>query len=115
MHKPRLALALSAALLLAGTASAQSEVRTAPQATPLPPAIPAAQDVPYPGTMTLDIDATDLERGVYRVKQTVPVPQGAPEIVLLLPEWIPGKHGPRGTIHLLADVRFEIDGRPRTG
>ena len=72
MHKPRLALALSAALLLAGTASAQSEVRTAPQATPLPPAIPAAQDVPYPGTMTLDIDATDLERGVYRAKQTVP-------------------------------------------
>ena len=90
MHKPRFALAFSAALLLAGTASAQNEVRTAPQSAPLPPAIPAAQDIPYPGTMTLDIDATDLARGVYRVKQTVPVPQGAREIVLLLPEWIPG-------------------------
>jgi predicted metalloprotease with PDZ domain len=111
MHKPRLALALSAALLLAGAASAQPEVRTAPQAAPLPPAIPPAQDVPYPGTIALDIDATDLERGVYRVKQTVPVPQGARELVLLLPEWIPGKHGPRGPINLLADLRVEVDGR----
>jgi predicted metalloprotease with PDZ domain len=112
MHKYRLALALSAALVLAGGAFAQDSVRTAPQATPLPPAIPAAQDVPYPGTMTLDIDATDLERGLYRVRQTVPVPQDSREIVLLLPEWIPGKHGPRGTINLIADLRFEIDGRP---
>jgi predicted metalloprotease with PDZ domain len=112
MHRPRLALALPAALLLAGAASAQGEVRTAPQAAPLPPAIPPAQDVPYPGTITLDIDATDLERGVYRVRQTVPVEPGARELVLLLPEWIPGKHAPRGPINLLADLRFEVDGRP---
>src|SRR5688572_21883631 len=112
MTKSRRTLALCAALLLAGAASAQPEVRTAPQAVPLPPAIPAAQDVPYPGTFTLEIDATDLERGVYRVKQTVPVMQGARELVLLLPEWIPGKHGPRGPINLLADLRFEVDGRP---
>ena len=112
MHKAPVALALSAALLLAGAASAQPDVRTAPQAVPLPAAIPAAQDLPYPGTMTLDIDATDLARGVYRVRQTVPVPQGARELVLLLPEWIPGKHSPRGMIHLLADLRFEVDGKP---
>jgi len=42
------------------------------------------------------------------------VSPGAREIVLLLPEWIPGKHAPRGTIHLLADLRFEVDGRPVT-
>jgi len=111
MRKSRLALAF-AALLLAGTASAQSEVRTAPQAVPLPPAIPEARDLPYPGTMTLEIDATDIQRNVYRVKQTIPVTLGAREIVLLLPEWIPGKHAPRGMIHLLADLRFEVDGRP---
>ena len=112
MTKSRITLAISAALLFAGTASAQSEVRSAPQAVPLPPAIPAAQDVPFPGTMTLDVDATDLARGVYRVTQTVPVPRGAREMVLLLPEWIPGKHSPRGMIHLLADLRIEVDGKP---
>ena len=50
-----------------------------------PPAIGAAagaasstpsrppRDVAYPGGMTLDIDATDTERGIYRVTQTIPV------------------------------------------
>ena len=111
MKNRHVIIALSAALLLAGAASAQTDIRTAPLATPLPAPIPAAQDIPYPGTMTLDIDATDLARGIYRVKQTVPVPRGAHELVLLLPEWIPGKHGPRGPINLLADLRFEVDGR----
>jgi predicted metalloprotease with PDZ domain len=111
MTRFRLGAALAIALL-AATASAQTEVRTAPQATPLPPAIPPAQDVAFPGTMALDIDATDLERAVYRVRQTVPVPPGMREMVLLLPEWIPGKHAPRGPINLLADLRFEVDGRP---
>jgi predicted metalloprotease with PDZ domain len=112
MTKFPLLPALAAALLLAGSASAQPAVRTAPHAAPLPPPIPAAQDVAYPGTIALEIDATDLARGVYRVRQTVPVTPGARELVLLLPEWIPGKHAPRGPINLLADVRFEVDGKP---
>ena len=112
MHAPRLGFALTAALLLAGPAHAQPEVRAAPQAVPLPPAIPPAQDVPFPGTIALEIDATDLERAVYRVRQTIPVPPGLREMVLLLPEWIPGKHAPRGPINLLADLRFEVDGQP---
>jgi predicted metalloprotease with PDZ domain len=110
MTKLRLGVACATALLLAATATAQT--RTAPQAMPLPPALPAAQDVPFPGTMALEVDATDLERAVYRVRQTIPVPQGMREMVLQLPEWIPGKHGPRGPINLLADLRFEVDGRP---
>ena len=93
-------------------AMAQDAVRTAPMAVPLPAPIPPARDVPFPGTMTLDVDATDLGRGVYRVTQTVPVPRGAREISLLLPEWIPGKHAPRGMIHLFADLRIEVDGKP---
>ena len=112
MTQVRLAIALSAALLFAATAHAQADVRSAPQAAPLPPAIPPAQDVPFPGTMTLEIDATDLERAVYRVRQTIPVPPGQREMVLLLPEWLPGKHGPRGPINLLADLQFEVDGQP---
>ncbi len=114
MTKARLAAALSAALLLAPPASAQNEVRSAPLAAPLPPAIPAAQDVPFPGTITLEIDATDLERAIYRVRETIPVPPGMREMVLQLPEWLPGKHGPRGPMNLLADLRFEVDGRPAT-
>src|SRR5690606_1038013 len=107
-----LAAPLAFALLLSTPAAPQVAERSAPVATPLPPAIPAARDIPFPGTITLDIDATDLARGVYRVKQTVPVPAGANELVLLLPEWLPGKHAPRGQLNLLADLSFEVDGRP---
>ena len=112
MKTTRLAAPIALALLLAGPASAQLAERSAPVATPLPPAIPPSLDVPYPGTIGLEIDATDLARGVYRVKQTVPVPQGARELSLLLPQWLPGNHSPRGAINLLADLHFEVDGEP---
>jgi len=112
MHALRLALVLTAALVLAGPASAQTVPQSAPQAAPLPPAIPEARDVPFPGTIDLRIDASDVQRGVFRVVETVPVPAGERELVLLLPEWHPGKHDARGAMNLIADVRFEVDGQP---
>jgi predicted metalloprotease with PDZ domain len=111
MARTPFTLALSVSLL-ATPALSQDAVRTAPQAVPLPATIPPAADVAFPGTIALDIDATDIERGLFRARQTFPVPDGQREMVLLLPEWIPGKHAPRGLIHLMADVRFEVDGRP---
>ena len=47
--------------------------------------IPAARDTPYPGTLPLDVDATDTERGIFRVKQTIPVAKTGP-MALLYPE-----------------------------
>src|SRR6187431_734632 len=75
MHALRLAVGL-AALLLAGPVSAQNELRSTPQTVPLPPPIPAAQDVPFPGVIGLRIDASDTQRGIFRVVETVPVPPG---------------------------------------
>lgn len=56
--------------------------------------------------MTLDIDATDTQRGVYRVTQTVPVAAGTERLTLLFPQWLPGNHGPRGPLAELVDVTF---------
>jgi predicted metalloprotease with PDZ domain len=112
MHALRLAFALPAMLGLAGPVTAQSAIQSAPQAVPLPPAIPEARDVPFPGTIALEIDASDVQRGVFRVVETVPVPAGVDELVLLLPEWHPGKHDARGAMNLIADVKFEVDGQP---
>ncbi len=36
----------------------------------------------------------------------------ARELILLFPEWLPGNHGPRGPLNLLADIRFEAGGKP---
>ncbi|WDF72353.1 M61 family metallopeptidase [Novosphingobium sp. KACC 22771] len=110
MHaRARIALGLSAALLFSSPALAQ---RSAPAAIPVVQGVPDARDVPYPGgTITLDIDATDIARGLFRVSQTVPVAAGAKELILQLPQWVPGGHNPRGTIDQLADVKFYADGK----
>jgi len=112
----RTALPALIAALLATTSApvawAQTPPLSAPEAVPLPPAVPDAQDVPYPGTVELTIDATDTERALYRVTQTFPVPEGTQELILQLPEYLPGNHAARGPINLIADIHFEIDGRP---
>lgn len=106
---------VAAALLALTTAApAPIAVRSEPVATPLPPSLPAARDIPYPGTIALDVDATDVVRGLFRVTETVPVRDGATELTLLLPEWLPGNHGPRGTLAELVDLRFTAGGKTLT-
>ncbi|MGE3690347.1 MAG: M61 family metallopeptidase [Novosphingobium sp.] len=82
---------------------------------PAAAALPAAQDSAWPGgTITLDIDASDIRRGVFRVVETIPVAPGTRRVTLLYPQWLPGRHAPRGQLAELADLRFEADGRPAT-
>jgi predicted metalloprotease with PDZ domain len=73
--------------------------------------IPAAQDIPYPGTITLAIDATDTRQGIFRVKETIPVAQAGP-LVLLFPKWLPGNHWGSGQIEKLAGLRISAGGKP---
>jgi predicted metalloprotease with PDZ domain len=113
MHKPLAVAPLLAALLLSTSLSAQVP-RSAPMALPIADTISAAQDVPYPGTMDLDIDATDVTRGVYKVVQTIPVKSGTSDLVLLLPQWLPGNHSPTGNPALISDIRFFAGNKPLT-
>ena len=78
-------------LLLATAAPVLAQVpagNSAPQPVPFVDTIPAARDVAYPGTIQLDIDATDTERGIFRVKETIPVAKSGP-MALLYPKWTP--------------------------
>ncbi len=72
--------------------------------------IPAAQDAPYPGTLTLKVDLTDLDRRVISVHESIPVKPGP--LTLLYPEWLPGNHAPRGPIEGLAGLMISSAGRP---
>jgi predicted metalloprotease with PDZ domain len=90
----------------AGTISAQQQPRSAPVAVPIARSVPDAVDTPYPGTMELNIDATDTRRGTFRVTQTIPVAAGAKRLTLLYPQWRPGHHGPRGPLAELAGLTF---------
>jgi predicted metalloprotease with PDZ domain len=79
--------------------------------TPMPAPIAEPQDVAYPGVITLEVDATDTMRGIWRARETIPV-SGPGPMTLLYPEWIPGKHAPRGPINLFAGLEITANGQP---
>jgi predicted metalloprotease with PDZ domain len=77
---------------------------------PFPPPVVEPRDVAYPGVIALDVDATDVQRGIFRVREQVPVAQpGA--MTLLYPQWLPGKHAPRGAINLLSGIEISAGGK----
>ena len=103
---------LLAAFALATSTASIAATLSAPAAVPIVATVPDAVDTPYPGgTMQLDIDASDTVRGVYRVTQTIPVAPGTTRLTLLLPEWLPGNHAPRGPMAELVDLSFTAGGQ----
>jgi predicted metalloprotease with PDZ domain len=106
MRKSLLLIGLSA--LLATSAGAVERSKPTPQ--PFTNTIPAAIDAPFPGTLTLTVDATDTVRGVFHVTETIPVPKSGP-MTLLFPKWLPGTHAPRGEISKLAGLVITANGK----
>ncbi|MGH8174561.1 MAG: M61 family metallopeptidase [Rhodanobacteraceae bacterium] len=72
--------------------------------------VPAPVDVAYPGTVTLAVDAVDVDHRVFRVREEIPVQPGP--LTLLYPQWLPGNHAPRGPIDKLAGLAFSAGGKP---
>ncbi|MFM9829591.1 MAG: peptidase M61, partial [Sphingomonas sp.] len=100
------------AMLLASTAATAALAENSrPQPTPIVDTIPVARDTPYPGTITLAIDATDTRRGIFRTKERIPVHASGP-MVLLFPKWLPGNHSPTGQIEKLAGLKISAGGAP---
>jgi predicted metalloprotease with PDZ domain len=97
MLRPRL-LCLALASLLASNASAQE--------------IPPPRDVAYPGTIKLEVDATNLTQRIFRIKQTIPVQAGP--FTLLYPMWVPGGHSPKNSIDKIAGITFKANGQKLT-
>jgi predicted metalloprotease with PDZ domain len=85
-------------LLLAATAAFQATAQTAPP-----------QDVPFAGTLKIDVDATDLAHRIFRVRTTIPAKPGP--MTLLYPQWIPGNHSPTGPIDKLAGLVIKANGQ----
>jgi predicted metalloprotease with PDZ domain len=60
--------------------------------------------------LKISVDATDLDRRIFRVRETVPVAGPGP-LTLLYPRWIPGGHTPRGDLANLAGLIITGNGR----
>ncbi|RKF18341.1 M61 family peptidase [Altericroceibacterium spongiae] len=60
--------------------------------------------------LRIDVDARDVQRGLFHVTETVPVVQ--PGILRLrYPEWLPGKHSSSGKIANLTGFEFSANGQ----
>ena len=103
----RILLALTALVPLAGAAHAQP-----PQPQPAQPTPPIAEprDVAYPGQITLAVDARDVTRRIFQVRETIPVAGPGP-MVLLYPKWLPGTHSPSGPLDQLAGLTITANGQ----
>lgn len=96
--------------VLAGPAFAQEAPK--PVAPAMPSPLPAAQDTAYPGTLTVNVDATDIDRRIFRIHETVPARPG--ELILLAPKWLPGHHQPDSEAAKMAGFVFTGGGKPLT-
>jgi predicted metalloprotease with PDZ domain len=76
-----------------------------PQPLPEPPPVPEPEDKPYCGTIRLEVDATDVQRRIYRVKERIPV-LGTGPMLLIYPKWLPGFHAPQAPIELFAGLEI---------
>ena len=85
-----------ALLLAASGAHAQSDI----------PATVA--DADYVGTISLQVDASDIDRRIQRVRERIPVQPGP--LVLWYPKWIPGNHSPTGPINQFAGLVVKGNG-----
>ena len=97
MKATPLASALLVALVGLGAA-------TASQADVAPP-----QDTAFNGTIKVVVDATDLDRRIFRVKETIPAQPGP--MTVLFPQWLPGHHSPSGPIDQFAGLVVKANGQ----
>jgi predicted metalloprotease with PDZ domain len=102
-------LLATAALGAVGAANAQPGFAPLPQPAPPTPPITAPVDTPYPGVIKLHVDASDTDRRIFRVHETIPVAGPGP-MVLLYPKWLPGNHSPSGPIDKLAGLIIHANG-----
>jgi predicted metalloprotease with PDZ domain len=72
--------------------------------------VPVPVDQPYPGTIVLKVDATNVAQQIFRVHASIPVRPGP--LTLLYPQWLPGNHAPRGPLTQLAGLKLSGNGKP---
>ena len=102
----RVITSLAAVLSFCALTASASE---GPLPLPYPAAIEAPRDTPFPGTIKVAVDATDITRHIFRVTEKIPVRGGT--VTLLYPQWLPGHHSPVGRVDLVAGLKIQAGGQ----
>jgi predicted metalloprotease with PDZ domain len=101
--------AVFALICIALTVPANGQNSAGPVPVPQPPPIVTPVDTPYPGTISLVVDATNVADRVFTVRETIPV--HGRDITLLYPEWLPGTHSPSNPVSDLAGLIITANGK----
>jgi len=75
----------------------------------MPPPIATPEDKPFPGTISLTVDITNVNQRIFDVRETIPVEAG--QVTLLYPEWLPGTHSPSNPIGEMAGLVVTANGQ----
>ena len=86
-------------LLLAAAFGAQADSHVAPPANAV-----------YPGTIVLNVDATNTAQQIFSMHETIPAAPG--KLTLLFPQWVPGNHGPSAPLNQFAGLKLTANGQP---
>jgi len=97
--------------LILGNSEGFTQQSARPEPAPARTAIAAPRDISYPGTLRLSVDATDIDRHIFIVRESIPV-RGGDSLVLFYPQWLPGNHSPTGRIDKLAGLTIRANGMP---
>jgi hypothetical protein len=81
-----------------------------PHPAPPPVSIESPKDRPFPGTILLQVDTTDVARRVYQRQEVIPV-QGGHPLTLRFPQWTTGDHAPTVPLEGLAGLVIVANGR----
>lgn len=72
--------------------------------------VPPPQDRDYPGTIVLQVDASNVGQQIFRIRAAIPAKPGP--LTLLYPQWVHGNHGPSNPLIGLAGLTFTAAGKP---
>jgi predicted metalloprotease with PDZ domain len=110
MPVPARSLRIAAVIAFACSLTAlHAQKSPGPQPVPLPPPIVAPADIPYPGTLSLMVDVTNVNARIFKVHETIPVKGG--QMTLLYPEWLPGAHSPAIPVADMAGLIITANGK----
>jgi predicted metalloprotease with PDZ domain len=98
-----------AALCIALATTVYAQTSPGPKPAPLPAPVVAPADTPYPGTISLLVDVTNITARVLSVHETIPIK--ARDITLLYPEWLPGTHSPSNPVSELGGLVVTANGK----
>lgn len=78
---------------------------------------PFPKDIPYPGIIKIELDATDIHRRIFWVKEIIPIAEdirkSGGKMTLLYSKYLPGKHSDAGEIDKIAGLIITTNDKKR--